>query len=181
VAVSIYPQKWLQQHSIVVQFSELFPRATNLPALVQAAYDAKFREKPVPPTVILDHALCSTHRNVTALQCLASGGSFWGRLFSGASLTFSVSQRDQVQQGVLLPELPASQGWGWNGQVDFNPASLFVTSANWKSAVAVLGKGPDGAPRNLKTADSAAESACFLQDPAHPYADKLIDCETRIR
>jgi hypothetical protein len=163
------PQKWLQQHSIVVQLSEIFPRVTNYPALVKAAYAARYGKEPSDGT-LLDDTLCKKH---TQLQCLASGGNIWGRLFSGAQVTFSVAQRDQVQQGVLLTNLPVSQGWQWNGQIDFNPASLFISSTSWKSAVPVLGKG-----------GSAADDPCFFQNPKpqNPeaqYPKALIDCEAK--
>jgi hypothetical protein len=144
------PNKWLQQHSVVVQLSELFPRTTNLPGLVQAAYDLKDRDSGTPVT--FGKGVCPAGKKV--LECLAGGGNFFERLFSGASVTFSVAQRDEVQQGVLVPDLPVSQSWAWNYEIDFNPASLFTTSTSWKTAVAVLGKDPSGQTRNFGLDDS---------------------------
>lgn len=144
------PNKWLQQHSVVVQLSELFPRTTNLPGLVQAAYDLKDRDSSIPVT--FGKGVCPPGR--TVLECLAGGGNFFERLFSGASVTFSVAQRDQVQQGVLTQDLPVSQSWAWNYEIDFNPASLFTTSTSWKAAAAVLGKDPGGQMRNFGMDDT---------------------------
>src|SRR5260221_1311336 len=124
------------------------------------------------------------------MQCLAGecsywGRSFWGRLFSGASLTFSVGQRDEVQQGVVVPNLTTSQGWGWNGEVKFDPASLFITSVNWKSAVSVLGKGPDGKYRYIGAENLVENSAknpsdefkCLVQVPTDATAIPFDKCE----
>lgn len=166
------PNKWLQQHSIVVQLSELFPRATSLPALVQTAYDLNYPNSKNPLT--LGPGICPNKTNQTLLRCLASGGSFTGRLFSGAKLTFSVAQRDEVQQGFILPNLPISQSWGWNGQLDFDPTSLFVTSTSWKNAVAVRAKSPDGATRTFAGNTSSDEHDCFVQAPT---ANQLVKCE----
>jgi hypothetical protein len=158
------PQKWLPQHAVIFQFSELFPRVTNFPAMVQAAYSVTHHGTP-PSAGILDDSLCP--KNHSTLECLASGGNVWGRLLSGAKLTFSVAQRDQVQQQVLLTNLPPSQGWGWNGQVDFDPSSLFITSANWKSAVSILSKG-----------GTHTDGPCFFKNQ-NPSLEALADCENQ--
>jgi len=129
------PNKWLQEHSVILQLSEWFPRSTNLPALIQAAYDVKVPNH--DSAMQLGPDICGRH--YTALECLASEGSWWGRMFSGAKVTFSVAQRDEVQQGILVPTLTASDAWTWGGEVDFDPTSLFLTSNNWKTAVSVLG------------------------------------------
>jgi hypothetical protein len=132
------PNTWLQQHSLVLQLSELFPRTTNLPALVQAAYDTKYRDASPSNPIKLGDDLCS--KGKTILECLAGGSSFVARFFSAGRVTFGAAQRDEVQQGMLLPNLPISQSWAWNGEVDFDPTALFITSANWKSAIESLGK-----------------------------------------
>jgi hypothetical protein len=173
------PNYWLQQHSIILTFSELFPRTTNLPQLVQAAYDNYSFDPTKPrPTVRLNPELC---RSGNTLACLAGGGSGWSsfsrRLLSGASVTFSVAQRDEVQQGVVVSNLTASQGWGWNGQVDFNPASLLITSANWKNAFSVLGKGPDEVKRTIAVDTDSAEYKCFVQKQIEQEWN-LAACET---
>jgi hypothetical protein len=97
------PNGWLHQHSILVQLSELVPRTTNLPALVQAASDHRY---PGSAPLKLSADLC---RHGTGLECLAGGGGFWGRLFSGVKMTFSVAQRPEVQQGVVVTGLSATQ------------------------------------------------------------------------
>lgn len=157
------PNYWLQQHSLVFNFSELFPATTNLPQIVQAAYDNDPRVYTTPRPLIRLNKLCP---RLDVMECLAGGGDGWGsfarRVLSGASLTFSVAQRDAVQQGVLL-NLSASQGWSWNGQVDFNPASLFVTSANWKNAASLFGKGQDGNNRNIEVNKNSPAYQCFAE------------------
>jgi hypothetical protein len=128
------PNKWLQEHSIILQLSEWFPRSTNLPALIQAAYDDNAPDH--DRSMQLGPDICGRHS--TALECLASEGSWWGRMFSGAKVTFSVAQRDEVQQGILVPTLTASDAWTWGGEVDFDPTTLFLTSNNWKTAISAL-------------------------------------------
>lgn len=156
------PNKWLQQHSITLTLSEWFPKTANLATMVQTVYDSQYAtpspSDPHPTQIILGNDVCPSHNT---LECLA--GSYGvrpvlARLFSGATVTFSVAQRDEVQQQVLIPTLSASQGWAWGGEVDFNPASLFITSTNWKNAVtAISGRhfDVDGSRDSEKT--------CFTQ------------------
>ncbi len=147
------PQKWLKQNSITINFAEFFPRTANLAEMVGKRYaDAPPEED--GDVVKLSPDICG--RNSDVLQCLAGGGSFWGRLLSGAKVTFSASERDQFQQGVVVTGLPASQSWAWTGEVDFNPASLFISGSNWSKAVTAL-KG-----MNIDAADD--ELACFNKD-----------------
>lgn len=165
------PNKWLQQHSILMNFAELVPRATSFPSMVEAAYSAQFANK---ETVTLDRSICKSGR---PLDCLAGGGSFLGRAVSATTLSFSVAQRDEVQQGVLVPALSPTQGWAWSGQVDFNPVSLLINGTSWKNAADTLktisgGKiGPamvsgnvDGYPCFLRsrTGDGGAQERQFL-------------------
>jgi hypothetical protein len=108
------PNKWLQQHSISLNFAELVPRATNLPEMVEAAYNETSADnKPFR----LDSSICKDPRH---LDCLADGGGFLQRLISSTTMTLSVAQRDQVQQGVIAPTLSPSQAWAWTGQADWN-------------------------------------------------------------
>ena len=156
------PSRWLLEHSIALQLSEWFPRSNNLPSLIQTAYDSYDPDH--QKSVVLREDICGKNPR-TALQCLASGGSWWGRLFSGASLTFSVSQRDEVQQGVLTSTLSAGQGWAWGGQLDFDPASLFLSSANWKSAASVLIPDPSKGGRKIyvgSAGSGAADDSCIV-------------------
>jgi hypothetical protein len=161
------PERWLQQHSLILQLSEWFPRTTNMPALVQGAYND------LPPSVqkakspiVLGKELCRSSNN-SPLQCLAGGGNFAQRLFSGASVTFSVSQRDEVQQGVVVTNLTPSQAWAWGGEVDFNPASLFISASNWKAAETTLSKGHFALLGSAKAIKKLAdlERECFDEGP----------------
>jgi hypothetical protein len=163
------PNKWLQEHSIVLQPAEWFPTGSNFPDLVKAAYDRFYpdpKQKPSSP-IILGRDICGKR---TALECLAGKGNFFGRLFSGANVTLSVAQRDEVQQGVLLPNLPISQGWAWGYDITFKPASLFITGANWNSAVSAM------SGRNLQTTAKDSrdlETKCFSAAPQ----SSLANCE----
>lgn len=160
------PNKWLDQHSIILQPSELFPGIANRPALVQAAYDYRFHND---KAVRLAKDLCG---NNSAFNCLARKGEFWGRLFSGGKVTFSVARRDEVQQQVLLTTLPASQGWQWSYELDFDPSTLYITSSDWsKAAVAIT---------HMKNLDpdstySSGERTCVGPNPT----SRLADCERR--
>jgi hypothetical protein len=158
------PQRWLQQHSVILQLSEWFPRTTSLPALIQNAYNdlpSNVQKSQLP--VAIGKELCRSSNN-TLLQCLAGGGNFVQRLFSGASVTFSVSQRDEVQQGVVATNLTPSQAWAWGGEVDFNPASLFISASNWKAAETTVSKGHFA---SLKVTQNLAalERQCFDDGP----------------
>ena len=121
------PNKWLQEHSITLTLSELFPKVTNLPDLVGAAYDMHHYNNPTNAKVQLGTDICQSQDK---LKCLVRGGNFtagnfFERLFSGASVTFSESQRDEFQQGMIVP-LSTSQGWAFGYVINFNPASLFL-------------------------------------------------------
>jgi hypothetical protein len=129
------PQRWLQQHSVTLQLSEFFPKATSFTKLVQNAYDDLSEEVRAKP-VRLGNDICRP--GLTALECIAAGGNFWERLLSQASIKFSVSQRDQIQQGIILTNLTPSQGWAWGGEVNFKPDTLFVAASNWIDAKTAL-------------------------------------------
>jgi hypothetical protein len=129
------PEKYLNQHTLSYQFSELFPKVSNLAAMVAAVYAAQPGTGKSDKTLRLDSKLCG---NRYQIECLVSGGNFWQRLLSSASVSYSESERDEVQQWVLLTSFPTSQHYGPAGEVDFDPASLFITGANWQNAVAAL-------------------------------------------
>lgn len=148
------PNKWLQEHSITLTLSELFPKVTNLADLVGAAYDRYHYEYPNTGKMTLGPDIC---KSADKLKCLVSGGNFFERLFSGASVTFSESQRDKFQQGMIVP-LPTSQSWAFGYVINFNPASLFVTSANWTKLNKALSK------KAIELGDETSGENCLVAD-----------------
>jgi uncharacterized protein YodC (DUF2158 family) len=167
------PNKWLQEHSITLTLSELFPKVTNLPDLVGAAYDMHQYNNPTNAKLQLDSDIC---QSTDKLKCLVRGGdfsvgNFFERLFSGASVTFSESQRDEFQQGMIVP-LSTSQGWAFGYVINFNPASLFVTSANWAKVNAVLSK------RHIDLGDlTPEEKNCVMADGPVKDRNAIGECE----
>jgi uncharacterized protein YodC (DUF2158 family) len=167
------PNKWLQQHSITLTLSELFPKVTNLSELVGAAYDMHHYNHPTNAKVQLDTDIC---HGKDKLKCLVRGGdfsagNFFERLFSGASVTFSESQRDEFQQGMIVP-LSTSQGWAFGYVINFNPASLFVTSANWTKVNTVLAK------RQIDLGDiTPEEKNCIVADGPAKGRNAIGECE----
>jgi hypothetical protein len=65
------------------------------------------------------------------------GGSMWKRALSGLWVTAALSERPAVQQGIILPEPSFTGHYGITGQIDFSPANLFITGANWRKAITV--------------------------------------------
>ena len=61
----------------------------------------------------------------------------WKRALSGLWVTAALSERPAVQQGIILPEPSFTGHYGITGQIDFSPANLFITGANWRKAITV--------------------------------------------
>jgi hypothetical protein len=148
------PEKYLNQHTLTFQFSELFPATSNLPAIVAALYTAKSAANPGTKLIRLDPEICPSQH---LIECLVAGGNLWQRFLSGATVSFAMSERDQLQQGALLTNFPTSQHYGPSGEVDFDPTSMFLTGSGWQTAVAAL-KDAKINPSNL----DAEESRCFV-------------------
>jgi hypothetical protein len=160
------PEKYLQQHTITFQFSELFPNTTNLASIVGAIYSNSTDPNKAHERLAMADGLCGKG-SVPVLQCLASGGrgagNFMERFLSAVTVNFSMGERDEIQQGVLVPNFPLAQHYGPAGEVDFDPnTSLFVTGANWKSAVAAL-KGVNNDSGSLFS--DGSETRCFVKNP----------------
>ena len=162
------PSVYLNQHSITMQFSELFPGTSNFATIVQRVYaDASLAEKNKPRSGLqLDPKFCGP--NSQTLTCLASGGRWWERFLSGVGLTLSLSERPDVQQGLVIAGLPFSQHYGLTGKVVFDPTSLFVTATNWKSALATV----DG----MAIAD---KDNCLLTASKIPMAKDVEGCRSK--
>lgn len=171
------PNKWLQEHSITLTLSELFPKVTDLPDLVGAAYDMHHYNNPTDAIVRLNTDICQSKDK---LKCLVRGGdfsagNFFERLFSGASVTFSESQRDRFEQGMIV-SLSTSQSWAFGYVINFNPASLFVTSANWAKVSTVLSKrhidfgGVTGEEKNCIVTDSPVKDRTAIGECEELFA-----------
>ena len=159
------PEKYLNQHTFTFQFSELFPNTSNLASVLEALYAVEPDVNKATKTVRLDNQLC---HGKSPIECLVSGGNVWERLLSAATVNFSLSERDEVQQGVLLTSFPSSQHYGPAGEVDFDPASLFVTGTNWQTAVASL----KGIRLDTGQFFGDDEASCFVK-PKDPTAKTL--------
>jgi hypothetical protein len=148
------PERYLNQHTLSFKFAELFPTTSStssLASIVAAIYNSDPHK--TKKTIQLS-GLCPAGNTI---RCLASGGPFWERFLSGVSGDFALSERDEVQQGILLSNLPFSQHYGPAGEIDFDPASLFVTAASWNTVVTKL-KGIAGIDGD----------SCFMKDANAP-------------
>lgn len=136
------PEHYLNQHSLTFDFSEVFPPSSDFGTMVSRVYASKLAAlessgKQVKK-VQLDQALCKDPDSV--ITCLAEGTKGWKRAVSGLKVTGSLSERQGVQQGVLVPEGSFSNHYQLSGEVDFDPAQMFITGTNWKDAMALLQK-----------------------------------------
>ena len=144
-----------------------FPPAQTCPTWLRPNTSSLYPDPKKGPSrpVTLGRDLCGERNTV---QCLAGKGNFFGRLFSASSVTFSFSQRDKVQQSVVVPNLPVFQNWQWSYDITLKPASMFIMGANWSSAVSVF----QGRRLSLAPEDSL-ESRCFTAAPK----SSLAECE----
>lgn len=122
------PEHYLNQHSLIFDFAELFTSPSELDALVKRIATDPANSK-TKTQVMLN--VCGEQ----VLKCLAGGGSMWKRAVSGLSITAALSERPALQQGIVQPEPPFFGHYGVTGQITFNPANLFITGANWKAAI----------------------------------------------
>jgi hypothetical protein len=164
------PQKYLSQYTFPFVGSELVPNTSNLASIVAAIYNADPTNATITnsdpsssdpsgkKTLVLGDKLC---RNSTLIECLVSGSNFWERLIAGVSGNASLAQRDEVQQGIILPGLPTSISYGPGGEIDFDPSSLFITGANWQSVLATL-KGIKLDPSSFSDKEGKEEYDCFV-------------------
>jgi hypothetical protein len=159
------PEKYLKQDTITFQFSELFPNPANLASIVGGIYTSSAAPDKDKSQVRLDRRLCGSPNT---LDCLASGGSGFGnfmeRFLSSTTVKFSLSERNPIQQGILLPGLPASLHYGPAGEVDFDPASLFITGTSWKDAAGAL----KGMSNSSTLALNGKEKRCFVKVVDNP-------------
>lgn len=172
------PEKYLKQDTIGFQFSELFPNTANLASIVGAIYSSSVVPNKEQKQILLETSLCG---NAQLIRCLASGGSgfsnFMERFLSATTVNFSLAERNEIQQGIVVQNLPASLHYGPAGEVDFDPASFFINGSSWKSAVGAL-KG-----MNVSVASPPSfENNCFVKNGGTPTQDNPAqEDETRRR
>jgi hypothetical protein len=172
------PERYLNQHTVNFQLSELFPNTSNLAAVVAAIYtasqnsDQKAGIAADPKTLRLDK-LCGNSAKRTQFQCLASGGNFWQRLLSAVTGSVAWSERDEAQQGVIVNNFTPTQHYGPAGEIDFDPASLFINASAWKTVLASLKGIPLDPAFFTGGANKLGDAApCFTKDPKNSFPDE---------
>jgi hypothetical protein len=133
------PEHYLVQHSLTFQFSELFLTSSDFAKILKTYYDGSIAPgvPPVPSNsrlVSLD-SLCPKS---SPLQCIADSGGWWKRALAGVTATFSLSERQRVVGGIVVPEGPFPADYDKTGQVTFDPARLFINGSNWSGALSAL-------------------------------------------
>jgi hypothetical protein len=141
------PEHYLVQHSLTFQFSELFLPPSDFAKILKAYYGGLITpgDSPAPSKsqpVSLDH-MCPKS---SPLQCIADSGGWWKRALSGVTGTFSLSERQRVVGGIVVPEGPFPADYDRTGQITFDPAKLFITGSNWSDALSVLAEMRVGDP-----------------------------------
>jgi AMIN domain-containing protein len=132
------PERFLQSHSLTFKVSELFPSSTDLVSMVKRAYGDKQSDKQSKDPVELELKLCGGKgaiRGKDAITCLTKAGSWWRRTLAALSGTFAWSERPAVQQGIVVAQETFTKHYGPSGQIDFDPAQLFITATNWKKTI----------------------------------------------
>lgn len=133
------PEHYLVQHSLTFQVSELFLPSSDFAKILKTYYDGLIAPgvPPIPsnsPLVSFAH-LCPKS---SPLQCIADSGGWWKRALSGVMATFSLSERQRVVGGIVVPEGPFPADYDKTGQITFDPAKLFITGSNWSDALSLL-------------------------------------------
>ncbi|HTS37022.1 MAG TPA: hypothetical protein VMH04_15215 [Candidatus Solibacter sp.] len=151
------PEHNLNQHTVALDFGQLFLKSQDLSKAIQAALLSNKEER---KNIQMIHAdLCGKKG---LLACVADSGGSWKRLLSGIKASGSAAEHVRVVQQILLPS-----GYGFAGAVDFDPSRAFVTGSDWKNATELLGKMTD------------AEAATALGDLLKPGSDLEKECKSR--
>ena len=128
------PEHYLNEHTLKFQLSELFPSETALLSAFNSAC-----------TLLKDEnspgADKCTSDDVWANR-IAGGGGWWARALSGLSLSVDLSERPDLQQGVVVVPGSFAQHYQVSGSFDFDPAQLFLGGANWKAWNSIRKKDP---------------------------------------
>jgi hypothetical protein len=135
------PEHYLNQHSLTFDFSEVFTSPADFASMVKTVYADKLEADPRVAKKSVELDLCGQQEFIV---CLAAGPSAWKRALSGFKITASLSERQGVQQGVIVPEGSFSQHYPFGGEIDFDPAQMFITGTNWKAAIDAVAKNPIG-------------------------------------
>ena len=123
-ALTNNPEHNLNQHTVSLDFSQIFLTSQQLS---QALVTWRSVSKSAPIK------MCEKAANL--ITCVANGGGWWKRALSGLKVSGSASEHVRAVQQILRPS-----GYGFASAVDFDPAHLFVTGADWKNASALIDK-----------------------------------------
>jgi hypothetical protein len=134
------PEHYLVKHSLTFQFSELFLTSSDFASALKTFSDTHSGKG-----LDLEY-LCG---DKSALDCVASSGSWWRRSISGVKVAFSLSERTRVVSGIVVPAGPFPSDYDKAGEIDFDPTPIFITGSSWKTAAAALA-GIKGAGRDDK-------------------------------
>ncbi len=73
----------------------------------------------------------------SALRCIARGGSEWGRILSGLTVSASAAERQRLEKGPQIPNTFLNN-YGLTGDIKFDPSQLFLTPTDWNNAIKAL-------------------------------------------
>jgi hypothetical protein len=161
------PEHYLVKHSLTFQFSELFLTSSDFASALKTFSDTHSGKG-------LDlRYLCG---DKSALNCVASSGSWWRRSISGVKVVFSLSERTRVISGIVVPAGPFPSDYDKAGEIDFDPTPIFITGSSWKTAAAALAGIP-----GVKRGDNKLPQ-CFLSAAQGVYplnSDYPAECIKR--
>lgn len=127
------PERYLNEHTLKFQFSEVFPSSANLAAAFKATCDLLGSKEYGDKTGIGE---CSNPRR---FDWIASGGGWWARTLSGISMSVDLSERAALQQGVIVTDSSFRTHYQTTGSFEFEPSQMFLSGTNWNKAAGALG------------------------------------------
>ncbi len=129
------PERYLNEHTLKFQFSELFPSSSTLADAVKNAChlltEPNSTDEVADAKIERDSDTCvGTH-----LPLIVSGGGVWKRIAAGFTVNIDLSERSSLQQGVVLTSNTSFLNhYQVTGGFDFDPTQLFLGGTNWSSA-----------------------------------------------
>jgi hypothetical protein len=133
------PEHYLIQHSLKFQFSELFLSQSDFAKILKTYHDeVEASRNPAPTSASQALSLVHLCGKTSPLQCLTDSGSWWKRALAGFTGTFSLSERQRVVGGIIVPEGTFPANYDKTGQITFDPSQIFINGSNWSAALSVL-------------------------------------------
>ncbi len=133
------PEHYLVQHSLTFDFSQLFLTSSDFAKILKSYYEGVIAPRKLQAPVHSEPvSLTQVCPQGSSLQCIADSGAWWKRALSGVIGTFSLSERQRVVGGILVPEGSFPANYDRTGQITFDPAQLFINGSNWSGALSVL-------------------------------------------